>query len=156
MRARAFPSRTSLGGVTPLPDEGRYVRLALGMLTALLLSVHLVGVHVGHSDHLPHSSAPAVPTPADPRAATDDTASVNAWHEAGSSHSQVQAAAEHEDLDCGDAAPARDWSTPGWIIPSLKVLWALEPLAHTYLPPAGPERPRRTPCPVRELGVLRV
>lgn len=144
--------------VTPLSLDGRRVRFLLTVLATLMLNLHLFGVHVGHDE------GAAAPVSADQSIAThltlgsvDDPGTSTADQAADAvAENGAHVESAHDDLACGEAAPTRDALPSGVICSVLHVLWELEPLARTYSPPSGPERPHRAPSLVRELGVQRV
>ena len=143
--------------VTQLAIDGRRVRFLLTALAALMFTVHLFGVHVGHGeDASPPPTDQSSPSQFDAHGPATEPAAELAPVDAGStSGDQAQVGDTHDEPSCGEAGP-RGSGPPGLICPALRLLWQLEPLDRIYLPPTGPEPPRRVPSLVHELGVQRV
>lgn len=156
MRSCATPRGLPFADGTPLSCNGRRVRLVFGLLAALMLSLHLMGIHVGHGEPAAQVSGATIESPRDVRSSIDPLASFESPHGNAPSFDHGHVDVEHEVAECGDAAPTRDPGPASFSGPSLKVVWAMEPIAHTYSPTTRPAPPRRTPCPVSELGILRV
>lgn len=149
--------------VTLLAINGRRVRFLLAMLAALMFTMHLFGVHIGHGEDAaqptgdqPHHSYATSHATSDGPSAEQAADLMPGQQGDGAPDGAAAVEPAHDDPTCGEAFPSRDVIPTGVLCPALSVLWHLEPLARTYPPLKGPEPPHRTPSLVHELGVQRV
>lgn len=152
----AWPVGVTYPRVGSLRLSGRRVRLVLTVLAALMFSMHLVGVHVGHDGD---SDLPAGTSAVSAHSAGENTLDHEAPDRAGASHHSstlTDLDTAHSDLSCGEAVPARDLPPSLATCPLLRVVWAMEPLPATYESRLTLDVAHEPLDPVRELGLLRV
>ena len=154
MHARRASATALWSRLTPLFADVRRVRCLLSVLAALMFSVHLFGIHVGHGEEAALLPANGSGQPYATHATNPETATVNEVLDPSDAGPQVDST--HDAPACGEAVPSRGCLPAEAICPSLQIVWELEPLARTYVSPRQPGRPHRARSLVHELGVQRV